>query len=474
MRRLPNLIVIGVDTLRADHLSGYGYPRLTSPHLDAFAQEGTLFERHFSPSIPTTPGYASMFTGKDCFGTGVVALRHPGDLAAGTITLAEVLKAQGYHTVCVGFDHNPAVRGFDTYLNYQSWEPDPNTGRAPKAENLTRSLLPHLKMLAQTEQPFFLFLRHMDPHAPYLPPQPFDRLFYAGDECDPDNRSLDVVYQFRPFADFFKSWFPDGVTDSRYIDAQYDGAVAYLDVNLGVLFELFKTLGYYDDSLIVVTSDHGESLLEHACYYEHHGLYDPTLHVPFILRYPKKVPAGLRVTGVSRAQDVMPTLLELLDLTDPALSFDGTSLTTHWRQDPSLKNEPSTNEPTTGIYLTEATWMRKHGWRTSEWKLIQALEPDFHAKPAVELYDLVHDPGETVNLADAEPERVRSLTAAMHAHIAKRVEQTGRPNPIETATHWHGLERGPFTSSDEAYQTLYIGSIKRARQLQQTRTEEEP
>jgi arylsulfatase A-like enzyme len=196
--------------------------------------------------------------------------------------------------------------------------------------------------------------------------------------------------------------------------------------------------------------------------------------VPFILRYPKKVPAGLRVTGVSRAQDVMPTLLELLDLTDPALSFDGTSLTTHWRQDPALKNEPSTNEPTTGIYLTEATWMRKHGWRTSEWKLIQALEPDFHAKPAVELYDLVHDPGETVNLADAEPERVRSLTAAMHAHIAKRVEQTGRPNPIETATHWHGLERGPFTSSDEAYQTLYIGSIKRARQLQQTRTEEEP
>lgn len=465
MARLPNLILFGVDTLRSDHLSTYGYSRLTSPHLDALAREGIVFEQHFSPSIPTTPGYASMFTGQDCFGTGVVALRHSGDLAPGTVTLAEVLKAQGYRTLCVGFEQNPAVRGFDTYVPYESWQPDPITGRTPKAEALTAAVLPHLKALAASDQPFFLFLRHMDPHTPYLPPPPFDRLFYAGNECDPANHSLDPVYQFRPFGDFFRSWVPTGVTDARYIDAQYDGAVAYLDVNLGVLFAVLTDLGLYDESVLVVTSDHGESLLEHDCFYDHHGLYDTTLRVPLIIRYPPQIPAGLREPGQSEAKDVMPTVLELLGISSSALAMEGTSLVPRW--------SPPTADPgpASPLYLTEATWMRKHGWRTPEWKLIRALEPDFHHKPAVELYDLVHDPGETVNVADAHPDVVAQLTTAMDAHIARRVQQTGRQNPVESADRWHGLDRGPFTTSDEAYQTLYIGSVRRAEQLQDRPTE---
>ncbi len=462
----PNLILLGIDTLRADHLSAYGYGRGTSPHLDRLAKEGALFVNHFSPSIPTTPGYASMLTGKDCFGTGVVALRHAGDLAEGAVTLAEVLKTQGYRTICVGFDKNPAARGFDTYVSYESWHPDPVTGRAPKAEALNRVVVPLLDELAQHSDPFFLFLRHMDPHSPYLPPTPFDRLFYHGNERDPANHSLDPVLGFTPFGDFFRSWFPPGVTDAEYINGQYNGDIAYLDVNIAVLMTALRHHHLDEDSVIGVTSDHGESLLEHECYYDHHGLYESTLRVPLILRYPKAVPRGFRTLRYSEAKDVMPTLLTVMGIT-ANMPFDGRNLAAEWQQGA----EAGASAPSE-FYLTEATWMRKHGWRTPEWKLIRALEPDFHFKPAVELYDLVADPGESTNLADSRADVVNRLTDRMEAHIARRVEETGRPNPMLTTLAWHGLDRGPFVSSEEAYRTLHIGSIQAARQLQDRAKEE--
>lgn len=465
MTRRPNLILFGVDTLRSDHLSAYGYPRLTSPRIDRLARDGAVFLNHFSPSIPTTPGYASMLTGHDCFGTGVVALRHQGDLAEGRVTLPELLRLHGYTSTCVGFQSNPAARGFDRYIDYESWHPDPGTGRAAKAESLNAAVWGELDRLIQGGDPFFLFLRHMDPHSPYLPPTPFDRLFYDGDERDPNNRSLDPVLAFRPFADFFRSWFPSGVTDSRYIDAQYDGAIAYLDVAIGVLLNALMTRGILDDSVVVLASDHGETLYEHECFYDHHGLYDSNLRVPFIVRYPAAVPAGFRYTGTTEIQDVMPTVLDLLGIPAPDLGFTGQNLAPAWRGQTLTHRDE--------LYLTEATWMRKQGWRTPEWKLIRALEPDFHFKPPVELYDLAHDPGETENLAEQRPDMVAQLTDRMEAWVSRRVEETGRPSPIEGATRWHGLDRGPFESSQEAYDTLHIGSIAGAQRIQDRARDEE-
>jgi hypothetical protein len=111
--------------------------------------------------------------------------------------------------------------------------------------------------------------------------------------------------------------------------------------------------------------------------------------------------------------------------------------------------------------------MRKHGWRTPEWKLIEALEPDFHFKPQTELYNLVRDPGERVNLAGKEPEVVALLRGRMEAWIAKREQETGKPNPMFTNLHWHGMkDRGPFRTSQEAYDTLHIGSPGTAQRLQ--------
>ena len=456
--RRPNIVLLGVDSLRADHMSCYGYPRLTTPHIDRFAEGGTLFERTYSAHIPTTSAYSSMLTGRDAFGTQVVALRHKGPLRPEVPTLAEILKGEGYATTCVGFSGNPASRGFDNYLTFPGWG-SWETGRSPKAQNLNQVAIPELRRLAAQEQPFFLFLRHMDPHAPYLPPEPFERMFYQGNECDPGNHSMEPVLAFKPFRDFLASWMPPGITDKDYVIAQYDGAVAYMDAAIQSIFTALAGLGILDDTIIVLNGDHGETLYDHECYFDHHGLYDVTLHVPLIIRYPAKVPAGKRVPGYNQHKDLVPTILELANITPKDVTFDGRSLLELVRGDVASHESE--------FYITECTWMHKHGWRTPQWKLILALEPDFHFKPPVELYNLVEDPDENVNLAEALPEVVAHLRQRMERWIAAREQQTGLPNPILNQGDWHGKEGvGAFTSSQQAYDTLHIGGVRQAARLQ--------
>jgi arylsulfatase A-like enzyme len=454
--RRPNLIIVGVDSLRADHMSLYGYDRLTTPHRDHLAAGGVVVEDHISPAIPTTPGYASMLSGRDCFGTGVVALRHNAPLAPEVATLAEVLRGSGYSSVCVGFSGNAAARGFDAYLEFEGWQAGAD-GRAHKARQLNEVTIPELRRLAARRDPFFLFLRHMDPHTPYLPPEPFERLFYSGDERDPANRSMDPVYDFAPFADYFRSWLPEGCSDRHYVDAQYDGAIAYLDASLQELFGVVDDLGISENTLVVLTSDHGETLYEHDCFYDHHGLYEPTIGVPLVFSWPGRLPEGRRVVGHSHAKDVFPTVIELLGVNDAPVT-EGRSLVPRWQAGERASEAE--------WYLTEATWMRKHGWRTTEWKLIEALEPDFHAKPPVELYHLSEDPLELHDLAEVEKEVVDYLRARMNRHIGRRERETGRPNPISTALDWHGKGTGPFLTSEAAYEALHIGSSRTARAIQ--------
>lgn len=451
----PNIVLFGIDSLRRDHMSAYGYSRLTTPHLDQIAAQGVLYEKHFSPGIPTTPAYASMLTGMDVFGTDVVALRHEGPLGGHVKTLAEVLAESGYNTTCIGFTGNPSSRGFQTYLDYEAWVPD-ESGRTPKAQNLNDIAIPELERLTAEDKPFLLFMRHMDPHSPYLPPAPFERMFYGSDEKDPANDSMEPVYDFKPFADFLKSWIPAGVTDEAYVRAQYDGAIAYMDACIQSIIEKLTTLGLEEETIVVITSDHGETLYEHDCYFDHHGLYDCTLVVPLIIKFPGRLPAGTRMEEVTVIADIMPTLLDLAGI-DSGIAFDGRSLTEQAAgEEPDFMSE---------LYLTECTWMRKHGWRTPEWKLIRALEPDFHFKPEIELYNLIQDPEENSNVAEQEPELVALLTKRMEEHIVRREEQTGRTNPIYTNLNWHG-KGVTFTSSEQAYESLHIGNIISARSLQ--------
>jgi arylsulfatase A-like enzyme len=457
-RRKPNIVLIGIDSLRADHMSCYGYHRLTTPHIERFAGEATLFERTYSAHIPTTSAYANMLTGMDVFSTQAVALRHKGPLRPEVKTLAEVLREAGYNTTCVGFSGNPASRGFDKYLDFPGWG-SWNEGRSPKAENLNAVAIPELDRLVRARKPFFLFLRHMDPHAPYLPPAPYERVFYHGNETDPKNKSMEPVMAFKPFRDFFASWMPPGITDKDYVIAQYDGAVAYMDAAIRVIFTALEAGGAQNDTIVVINSDHGETLYDHDCYFDHHGLYDPTLHVPLIIRYPNEIPAGKRVAGYNLHQDLMPTLLELAGIAPEGTTFDGQSLM------PMVRGEVASHSGE--FYITECTWMRKHGWRTPQWKLILALEPDFHFKPPVELYNLVEDPAENVNLADSQPEVVALLRARMESWIKERERETGLTNPIMTQGDWHGNAGvGPFKTSQQAYDTLHIGDPAQAARLQ--------
>jgi arylsulfatase A-like enzyme len=459
----PNIILIGIDSLRADHMSAHGYGRNTTPHIAKFAEQGTLFERHFSPHIPTTSAYANMLTGLDVFRTQVVALRHKGEMHPDARPLQTIVKEAGYTTTCVGFN-SPSVRNFDTYLDFEGWHPGPD-GFSHKAENLNAVTIPELERLAQNQEPFFLFMRHMDPHSPYLPPPPFQRLFYDGDECDPANSSMKPVMKFKPFCDYFASWMPPGITDAAYEVAQYDGAVAYMDACIADIFSAIERLSLVDETIVIVTADHGETLDEHDCWFDHHGTYDNTLHVPLVIRYPSKMPAGERVKGYSYQFDLVPTILELAGI-DTQHKFDGQSLL------PLVDGQVETHNPE--FYFTECTWMRKHGWRMPEWKLIVALEPDFHFKPRVELYDLKADPKELNNLARQMPEVVKSMKKSMDTWIAKREAETGLNNPIFNQPGWHGIEGiDYFESSQQAYDTLHIGTPGAAQKLQAKLTEEQ-
>ncbi|MBM3214630.1 sulfatase [Candidatus Poribacteria bacterium] len=436
----PNLLVFAVDSLRADHMSCYGYKHYTTPHADTLARDGVLFENCFSAYIPTTPAYTSMLTGLDVFSSDVVSLRHENPLFPEIRTLPQMLREHGYVSACIG--HGEGLwKGFDTYENYQawmSWEDRPGL----KAHNLNEVAIPRLNALAASDKPWLLYLRHMDPHAPYLPPSPFDRMFYDGDEFDPANESMEPVWAFKPFAEFLKSWMPPGLTDKDYVIAQYDGEVAYMDACIRRILTRLDELGLTDDTIIIYNSDHGETLYDHDIYFDHHGLYDVTLHVPLIVKGPG-VPVGKRVSGYTLHEDFVPTVLDLLDI-ESDIAFDGKSVL------PLIRGERATNY--SEFYITECTWMRKHGWRTPEWKYFESLEPDFHHKPPFELYNLIDDPDENHNLAATEPQVVELLQNRMNAWIAKRTAETGRPNPI--LRYNLGMN-------------LSIGSIATAKKLQE-------
>lgn len=443
-KRPPNILVFAIDSIRRDHMSCYGYPRLTTPYFDRLAAKGTLFENAFSAYIPTTPAYSSMLTGQDVISHQMVSLSPKRPLDKAHPTLPEILKRAGYKTTVVGFDGG-FYRGFDRYLNFEgwvSWEERP----ARKAENLNAVALPELDRLHKTGKPWLLFLRHMDPHAPYLPPAPYDTMFYSKDPTDKKlPNTMKPVFDFKPFRDFHKSWMPKGCRDKDYVIAQYDGEVAYMDACCQRILTRIEELGIQEDTLIVVTGDHGETLYDHEIWFDHHGLYEPTLVVPLIYYWPGKVPIGVRTRAYSLHEDLIPTILDLCGLRKCAKSvkFDGVSLRSYFTN--------TSDSPRSDFYITECTWMRKHGWRTPIWKFWDALEPDFHHKPPVELYNLVEDPQEAHNLADKEPEIVAMLRARMNRWIKKRCRQTGKENPIHD--YVIGMDK-------------YIGSIATAKKLQ--------
>lgn len=331
-----NVILITVDTLRADHLSCYGYWRKTSPNIDAFAEDGVCYERFFAQCSHTLPSFTSIMTGRTPFQTGVVATLHcvpdtPSGLLSDTVpTLAEILVKHQIHTYAVdnlmNFACHPSwfVRGFEKYLN-----PNPESFVANVLADRVNEVV--FELLSRIKEPFFLWVHYWDPHRPYNQPGSYLSCFLEDDGDDgichlPDGRG------------YIRSWGPlekvdgldvrdgDRVSGARDMIDAYDGEILYLDTRLGELFGRLESRGLYDRTAIFLTADHGESMAGPLTCFCHAEAIDACLWVPFIFKPLEKFTSGGGASErMATHTDIAPTILDLFGI-PPRSEMEGRSL----------------------------------------------------------------------------------------------------------------------------------------------------
>ncbi len=437
-RTLRNIILISLDTLRASSMSCYGHKNLTTPHLDRLAGQSTLFQTCISPHIPTHPAHTTMFTGKDVLTHQIITQGGSLDLDLGVKTLPELLSEAGYLTVAADKLGRWFKRGFPEEL-YRGYTWETKYHKARKAEAVNQTAIEVMDIAQAQDKPWFAFLHYWDPHTPYLPPPPFERMFYSGDECDLNNHSMDAVYDCEPFKYYFMEWMckpdpsdPDNIlkkrlwTDLHYVNAQYDASIAYMDASLAHLFQYLRDSGIMDETLLIITADHGEELDEHELWYDHHGLYETNCHIPLIIHCPSLVSEGQHLDGIVTLKDIAPTILDYAGLSELAEreKMEGTSLR-------ALIENGNHAGTTDAVYLTECGWMKKRGWRTKQWKLIVETgdTPEVYNTPDLELYDLEDDPDEVYNLAEEATDIVDRLKGEMENFLRRRLAETGGPDP---------------------------------------------
>ncbi len=356
-----HILLISIDTCRADHLSCYGFYRRTTPNIDAVAKEAVIFEHAVSPVPLTLPAHGSMLTGVNPTSHGV----HDNigyKLDGSSQTVAEILQEDGYTTGAIisSFVLDAQfglAQGFDTY-NDDFVRPMSSFYHSERRGD-EASYFACDWLEAHCKEPFFLFLHYYDPHHKYRPPE--------------------------PFATNFK-------------DNPYAGEIAYVDYCIGQVIEKLKKLGLYDSTLLIITGDHGEGLEEHQEKTHGYFIYQSTLHVPLIV----KVPAGRGSKRVDEAVsliDIVPTICSLSGIRAPA-TVQGKDLSR------CFKKRGTTSKSERYIYC-ESLYPTQYGCSallglvTDGWKYIQA--------PREELYDLSKDPGETENLAEQQAGRTRLL-----------------------------------------------------------------
>jgi len=402
----PNILVIVLDTVRADHLSLYGYARATSPNIDGFAKESVWFENAVATSSWTLPSHASLLTGRYPYEHGadkrLFDARYP--------TLAEVLQRHGYRTGAFTANlywfgrREGFARGFirfeDYFQSLYAMCVRPFYGRV--MDNLLRRALgnkdlPARKLAPEVtsetlewidgdrEKPFFAFLNYFDAHKPYLPPEPFLTKFAASKE------------RFYNTPMFDGSDFTKMTADQLQLDIDsYDGAIAFVDDAIGRLLAGLQVRGALSNTLVVVTSDHGESFGEHGMFTHRNALYLEGIRVPLIFYWPEHLPAGLRVQQPISIAALPATVLEILgDAKQP--EFPHPSLVHFWRN-PSAQAEGQ-------IPLAELAHMPDEPFKRHpvvHGAMKSLLSPRWHYivhdKFGAELYNWVQDSAELNNL----------------------------------------------------------------------------
>jgi arylsulfatase A-like enzyme len=411
-----NILLIVVDTLRADHLGCYGYERDTSPHVDALAGQSAVFERLIAPAIPTHPSFVTINTGQYPITHGVVAHGGTRGVPRAAPWLPSLLQKQGYTTCAID---NLAEWRFGFSQGYEFYI-DPTRRRALSLNcdnrEINRRAIPWLKQHAKER--FFMFVHYWDPHTPYLPPRAYRSLFYKGNPSDPAHHSLDGLMAHPLGRTWRETWFNKlggPITDAAYIEALYDAEIRYCDEGIGQLLQTLDALRIAEDTLVILTSDHGELMYRHGIFFDHHGLYDGNLHVPLLFRHPS-VREG-RIPHLVAHVDLAPTVLDLCGIPIPD-AMEGTSLA------PLLRGE--TAAPVrTFVVSQECTWQMKWAIRTDAHKFILAREEDFYHTPMRELYDLKTDPDELRNIAEQDPATARTLESQLESWIAEKMRQKG-------------------------------------------------
>jgi arylsulfatase A-like enzyme len=309
----PNVVLLTIDTLRADHLGLHGYHRKTSPRLDALARDAAVFERAYTYWPKTRGSFVALLTGRRDSQTGY-SKTHPVLLGFNP-TLAGVLKQAGYRTAAVVDNGNLArdhgyAEGFEHYR--ETWQEADLETEMDRTRAITAEAVRTLRE-AGRDRPFFLWLHYVNPHAPYEPPPPFDTAFL--DEEARGGPALPLVAGFR--GGIPQRWARPGRRTLGFYVAQYDGEIAAVDREVGEVLDALRDSGHAEDTLLVVTSDHGESLGEHDYYFDHgEDLFEPSLRVPLIVRGPG-IPRGRRVEALASLLDVVPTVLDAVKVSYP-------------------------------------------------------------------------------------------------------------------------------------------------------------
>jgi arylsulfatase A-like enzyme len=400
-----NLVLITIDTLRADHLGCYGYKRPTSPNIDALARRGTLFTHAYAPIPLTVPSHASMMTSLYPITHGIRANYHILDDSF--TTLAEVLKTHGYATMAVTSAYCLEKKiglsqGFDTYVDTEK----KFQSLAGRVTGVTRDSVGNLG------RPFFMWLHYFDPHGPYNPPPLYQNLFI------PTNPQEIDALEKRRREILFNGGKPTEHELAKFI-ALYDSEIRYVDDEVGKFFELLKEKGLAKNTIIVITADHGEGF-GHDYYFDHGDrLYEEEIHVPLIMAGPgRKIPGSRVISENVRLVDLMPTCLGLLRIPHEASSLEGVDLVPliTKRDRPRLK------------VFAEAFFRKKYvqaknhmlSLKDGDWKLIVDAQPGRTIPPQPgELYNITRDPAETNNLAEEK----RATASRMKDDIAAWVKR---------------------------------------------------
>jgi arylsulfatase A-like enzyme len=405
----PNVLLVVIDTLRADHLGAYGYEGAASPNLDALARESHLFRNAFSASSWTRPAIASIVSSKLPTEHGITAENRSQRLAAGFVTIQEYLRQRNYRTVALTTNphlHFGLVQNFEKHKHWGNGKADRVYGRALRWLDKHR------------DERFFLLIHNNDPHDSYE--------YHPGFTTTPWNSPYRLVKNLMPTRGEVIRFDGDVegevvVLDDRQLaemKGNYDGEIRFLDHHFGRLIHYLRAWRLLDDTIVIVTADHGEEFLDHGAYWHGGTLYNELIRVPLIVRVPGFGSGSVeeRVTTL----DIFPTLVELLGgSAQQDLRFSGRSLI------PLLSDGQRIPEPILSVSAFRGPL--KYSLIDGDYKLIRHASGEI-----IGLFDLRTDPGETTDLSGTHTDELKRIDARLTALVGDAVAvSAGSPGPVD-------------------------------------------